>query len=1353
MATQAYIPRILSWKDSKDKEQILEDTEILHSFDGPMVILGDPGMGKSWLLEKMIGVGKGSIFLKATSFLRQSIHRYDESTVLVIDGLDEVSAAKEGDPLDHVLSHLVKCGCPRFILSCRSAEWSSVRGSGYIKDEYRTAPRELHLKPLTEEDALNYLSHRVDRATAGDSVAKLKLLGLEEFYSNPLFLEFVRSILIKKGSVPESRSELYKKAVAQLRKETADRDSSPLTDLSEDRALDAAGCTMAVFLLGGFDGLSKGHGIEDRILSVVELSDYIPVDDLKTVLGSNLFKSDSSAKGVFLPQHRTIAEYLGARWLAKFTQASNFGTRNAYRLQSALVTFGGVPSSLRGLNAWIPVFCHGKLGTISLQQDPYGVLRFGDGDSLSVTQAKVLIPELRELAIKDPGFRNHWEDTLFLKGLIHEENIGDIERILQSKEEPYGLRMLLWEGILSLGKDTPPISGLENIGLDADRSIGERLRAIQSLNFQYGEGFEWEGLVEKILARGDGESSRLALLAFDKVGYRLFSVEQICRTVVSHFDIRNAEGGDDDRHAIGELYALERRLPLECLGEFLDLLSDIILPLRNPKRYWETSHHEGWEQVIRLINHLVLRYLKKHQESVEPERLLKWLKAGIGDHSYSRTEEETLRGILAEDDRLRQSVQRLVLSDQQDTESITDRSFFLTELSQGLRITQQDARLYLNEIVARLDKSEAPFWYYMADILRQSDGYISKDDQTLARPYARLDSEMLRFLRTKPKKRKLSESQKKWRRREQQSTRNRLRRIAKMRADFDLHLDEVRDGELGWTLRPAKAYLGRCSDLDRKASPEDRLAELLGEEIGAVALEGFETVLHRGDLPMPITVSQGYAESRVWNYVYPMMAGLGYRFRSGRGFVGVPIAVISASLIAVERELNYSELGFDGLGKSLRAELKKDKPVYEQHLRDKFEPRIKAGCQYIEGIYEFTRSGENQPMASFLCIQWLEQFGEMAMEVERELALCVARCLNTELEVRLIGILESKLKDVAEGSERAIFWRSLQFVFKPDEAIPHIPEPNEKARGWLWNLVLHGDRYSEEESFISNFDIEQLEWLVERYRCVWPATPHPRGVSSGSRNEWNATDLIQGLIYRIASIPRNEACQALARLRAGPEDGYSEVIQVAIAKHSKLLLETHYRPVSLTALKSVLSDGPPTTAADVLSILVYEFEDLQKRIRGDAVNSVNGFYNDHGIPKEENDCRDEMLKLLNLPDGITHSPEVAMPQGNRADVGFIFGVVSIPLEAKGQWHPKVWSAASSQLDALYAKDYRADAKGVYIVFWFGEGAPEGRKIKNPPPRIAKPSTSDEMRRSLVDLIPAHRRSDLEVVVLDLTRPE
>lgn len=1353
MATQAYIPRILSWKDSKDKEQILEDTEILHSFDGPIVILGDPGMGKSWLLERVIGVGEGCCFVKATKFLRQEIRRYDESIVLVIDGLDEVSAAREGDPLDHVLRHLVKCGCPRFVLSCRSAEWSSVRGSGYIKDEYRTTPHELHLKPLTEEDALKYLTHSVDSAIAGSSVARLKLLGLEEFYSNPLFLEFVRSILIKKGSVPESRSELYKKAVDQLRRETPDRDKSPLFDLSESRALDAAGCIMAVFLIGGFDSLTKGHGVDNRILSVVELSDYIPVDDLKTVLGSNLFKSDSSAKGVFLPQHRTIAEYLGARWLAKFTQASIFGTRTAYRVQSALAVLGGVPSSLRGLNAWIPVFCHGKLGRISLQQDPYGVLRFGDGDSLSVTQAKLLIPELRELALKDPGFRNHWEDTLFLKGLIHEEIIGDIERILQSKEEPYGLRMLLWEGILSLGKDAPAISGLEKVGLDTDRSIGERLKAIQSLNFQHGEGFEWEGMVEKILATGDRESSRLALLAFDKVGYRLFPVEQICRTVVSHFDIRNAEGGDDERHAIGELYALERRLPLECVSEFLDFLSDITLPLRDPKRHWETSRHEGWEQVVRLINHLVLRYLKKHQERIEPERLLKWLKAGIGDHSYSRTEEEALRGIFSENDRLRQGVQRLVLFDEQDTESVTDRLFLLAELSQGLRVKKQDARLYLKEIIQRSERRDVSIWYYLTEVLRQEDGYLSKDDQKLARPYASGDSKMLRFLRTKPLKPGLSDAQKKWRRREQQSKRDRLQSRAKARANFALHRGEVKKGELGWIIRPSMAYLGRYSDLDRKASPEDRLVEWLGEELGDVVLEGFETVLHRGDLPMPITVSQGYAESRVWNYVYPMMAGLGYRFRSGRGFVGVPIAVISASLIAVERELYETELGFDGLGKSLRAELKKDQPIYEQHLRDCFEPRIKAGCQHIEGIYEFTRSSEDQPMASTLCIEWLERFCEMAMEIERELALYVARWLNPELEVRLTKILERKLKDVAEGSERATFWRSLQFVFKPDEAIPHIPEPSDETRGWLWNLALHGDRYTEEESFIRIFSIGQLEWLVERYRSVWPSTPHPRGVSSGSQNEWNATDLIQGLVYRIAAIPRNEAGQALARLRNGPEDGYSEAIQVAIAKHSKLWVETHYSPMSLTALKSVLSGTPPSNAADVLSILVHEFEDLQKRIRGDAVNSVNGFYNDTGIPKEENDCRDEMLKLLNLPYGITYSPEVAMPQGNRADAGFTFGEISIPLEAKGQWHPKVWSAAISQLDVLYTKDFRADAKGLYIVFWFGEEAPTGRRIKSPPTGIAKPSTSDEMRRSLVDLIPAHRRSDLEVVVLDLTRPE
>jgi midasin (ATPase involved in ribosome maturation) len=73
-----YIPRTLSWTDAALKTQTVRDQEIVLRFSQPIVILGDPGIGKTWLME-MLGAQDGHQFIRATSLLRQPRAFFDPS--------------------------------------------------------------------------------------------------------------------------------------------------------------------------------------------------------------------------------------------------------------------------------------------------------------------------------------------------------------------------------------------------------------------------------------------------------------------------------------------------------------------------------------------------------------------------------------------------------------------------------------------------------------------------------------------------------------------------------------------------------------------------------------------------------------------------------------------------------------------------------------------------------------------------------------------------------------------------------------------------------------------------------------------------------------------------------------------------------------------------------------------------------------------------------------------------------------------------------------------------------------------------------------------------------------------------
>jgi hypothetical protein len=100
---------------------------------------------------------------------------------------------------------------------------------------------------------------------------------------------------------------------------------------------------------------------------------------------------------------------------------------------------------------------------------------------------------------------------------------------------------------------------------------------------------------------------------------------------------------------------------------------------------------------------------------------------------------------------------------------------------------------------------------------------------------------------------------------------------------------------------------------------------------------------------------------------------------------------------------------------------------------------------------------------------------------------------------------------------------------------------------------------------------------------------------------------------------------------------------------------------------------------------------------------------------------------------------------------FARGDLALPIEAKGQWNKALWTAATDQLDALYLRDWHAQGRGIYLVFWFGDATAKQYRLKPPPEGSPRPTTPAELRSLLEETIRPERRGAITIVVLDLTR--
>jgi hypothetical protein len=93
---------------------------------------------------------------------------------------------------------------------------------------------------------------------------------------------------------------------------------------------------------------------------------------------------------------------LAARWLAKRLDAG----LSERRAVQGLAFAGGVPTALRGLHAWFGHFAP-RMTEACIGTDPYGALRYGDLEQLSLPHARLLIQSLAALADEDPHFRRN----------------------------------------------------------------------------------------------------------------------------------------------------------------------------------------------------------------------------------------------------------------------------------------------------------------------------------------------------------------------------------------------------------------------------------------------------------------------------------------------------------------------------------------------------------------------------------------------------------------------------------------------------------------------------------------------------------------------------------------------------------------------------------------------------------------------------------------------------------------------------------------------------------------------------------------------------------------------------------
>lgn len=1305
-----------------------------------IVLLGDPGAGKTHVFREFAEFQAGA-FLPARSFLNKSTDSLGKTSTFFIDALDERRSDRgDNNATDEIVKKLFQVNPKQVRISCRAADWLGETDLVAFKDYFDGAGGYvvLSLQPLSRTEKISVLTAN----GIGDAAAFLmdaEDRGLSELLGNPQNLKMLADVVRKRGW-PSTRSELFQQAVDVLLAETNEAVSRKARNrYSANELLDTAGELCAVRLISDIQAISLNESD-----AAEDIPSYRTVSDgdsgkLTAALGRRVFAMSAMPETVDYA-HRMIAEYLAASWLSTKIRAGLPIGR-----VRALIGIDGRPATeLRGLHAWLAVQIpeHAEL---LISADPFGVLTYADARALAPTNRQQLLQALANLADIDPWFRDgHWASSS-LAGLAGADMVDEFRSILTTDTPNFSLRMLILDS-LSVGQPVRELSpALLSLVLNTEASYAERSSSIdallhmgddciQSLARSYSElGVTAEEirLKSKLLKRLGGKQLNSFVLS------QLFSEVLSSKAKVSFDSLYRVSDSVPDTEVGGTLDQL-----VVCLK---DVAADSIR---------EDAHSLEGE-----FDRLLFRGLAV-ETNLEGARLLNWLECRrqvanlLGDSRAQEVHEQlavysetAIRGMRAAIRALNtdesiwstihhlQSIGLIGWGDTSFLQCVVDA--MAVEVSMERKVYLYD--LALNATIVQIGPVARSTFEYLFEF---AEGAPLLEEVRRSCCFQEIPQ---------------------WRLEGAERNRKRERKVADgretNRSEFATHSTSIRNGtHHGWLGWIAQVYFAFFTDVNKEATPFERLTAELGASNAEVAIEGLLALVRREEITPMSEILRMHGENKHYTWWYAVIAGLDLYLEQG-GQIGdlgdeyLKAALAIDSLCATFVYKGNASSQYIHPWKTLTVEKRPDLALdaYMQLVRyDLGRP-----AQSAYGLHDLLREDRLQPFRAAAVMALLTEFPNAPDDSLRRLIQAAMTDCDVSLFVPLVRNV------VATGLDRddaLALWLAAGYVASPGEFISYCNALDENgliSLTWaLRDFSGYSRRANKHSPALSSQQLEQiLRWTISRF----PRTSHPEGGWSGDTSKWDASDFALRLVTLLSSDPSTDAALSLQRIAGEPSSkSYLDDIKHAMAQQRVRMIDAQYRQPTVQQVVNTLSDKAPSNVADLHALLIDHLEGLRPDIASANVDRYKRFWNEDQYgkvtnPKNEESCRDYLVELLRTKTAeqkVAIDPEGHMAADKRADIVALLPGMKLVVELKRDYHAKVWVAIQEQLERLYTRDPEAKGYGIYVVLWFGSRRTS--PVPLPPHPYKRPGSASEMQNVLQALIPTERHQRIGVVVIDVS---
>lgn len=274
---------------------------------------------------------------------------------------------------------------------------------------------------------------------------------------------------------------------------------------------------------------------------------------------------------------------------------------------------------------------------------------------------------------------------------------------------------------------------------------------------------------------------------------------------------------------------------------------------------------------------------------------------------------------------------------------------------------------------------------------------------------------------------------------------------------------------------------------------------------------------------------------------------------------------------------------------------------------------------------------------------------------------------------------------------------------------------------------------------------------------LWPKVHLPSHWGTGDPPEQTAYRFLTDIVWAIDRDKPMRAIPVLNNLLADTRFAdFSISLKATKASALKKQALEGFEPPTPEDITQMLDNQKIASVEDMRALLIEIFEEIQSWLNGSETDPVNLFYDKQSdgtfIRKDENGTTKiiaDRLKLRCETLGLNVTIELHQRDSNRTDIGILSNIAGqnalLVIEAKGQWHRELYTAAAEQLDARYSIHPSAARQGIYLVYWFG-GEIDIAGVKKHGIKSA-----DELRQKILDNMPTELKARINVVVIDLTR--